>query len=243
MHAKKVALVTGANKGIGFEIVRQLCRAGFSVLLAARDEKKSSEAAAKLRSEGLDAHGIVLDVSDAKTVASAAKTIEERFGRLDVLVNNAGIGPEFITQPKPSELSMEVLRQTFDTNFFGAFAVTQAMLPLLRKSPSARIVNQSSTLGSLGTLSDTSSPMYGINVMAYSASKSAMNMMTVSFAKELAAARISVNTVCPGWVKTEMGGEAAPRTVEQGAAIAVKLASMENPPTGKYLDDAGEIRW
>ena len=243
MHPKKVALVTGANKGIGFEIGRQLCREGFSVLIAARDEKKSSEAAAKLKSEGLDAHGIVLDVSNAKTVANAAKTIGERFGRLDVLVNNAGIGPEFVTHPKPSELKMDTLRETFETNFFGAFTVIQAMLPLLKKSPSARIVNQSSTLGSLGALSDASNPMYGINVMAYSASKSALNMLTVSFAKELAAEKISVNTVCPGWVKTEMGGEGAPRSVEQGAAIAVKLASMESPPTGKYLDDAGEIRW
>lgn len=243
MHAKKVALVTGANKGIGFEIGRQLCRAGFTVLLAGRDEKKSSEAAAKLKGEGLDAHGIVLDVSDAKTVATAAKTIGERFGRLDVLVNNAGVGPEFVTHPKPSELSIATLRETFETNFFGVFNVTQAMLPLLRKSPSARIVNQSSTLGSLGALSDSTNPMYGINVAAYSSSKSALNMLTISLAKELAAEKISVNTVCPGWVKTDMGGEGAPRTVEQGAAIAVKLSSMENPPTGKYLDDAGEIRW
>ena len=138
---------------------------------------------------------------------------------------------------------MKTLRATYDTNFFGVFAVIQHMLPLLRKSASARIVNQSSTLGSLGTLSDPQSPFYGVNLLAYNSSKTALNGLTLAFAKELAGDRITVNSVCPGWVKTDMGSDAAPRSVEQGAAIAVKLATMENPPTGKYLDDEGEIRW
>jgi NAD(P)-dependent dehydrogenase (short-subunit alcohol dehydrogenase family) len=243
MDGKKIALVTGANKGIGFEISRQLGRLGFTVVLAVRDERKVADAAARLQAEGLDAHGVVLDVTQSTSAEAAAKWLDERYGRLDVLVNNAGVGYEFSTGTKPSHLTMETLRATYDTNFFGVFSVTQAMLPLLRKSSSPRIINQSSTLGSLGLLSDPKSPYYGNNLLAYNSSKSALNGLTLAFAKELAAERISVNSVCPGWVKTDMGTDAAPRTVEQGAAIAVKLATMENPPTGKFLDDRGEIRW
>jgi NAD(P)-dependent dehydrogenase (short-subunit alcohol dehydrogenase family) len=243
MEQKKVALVTGANKGIGLEIGRQLGRHGFTVVLAGRDEKKVNDAAARLRAEGLDAQAVVLDVTDPASAAAAARWLGERYGKLDVLVNNAGVGYEFATGTKPSQLKLETLRATFDTNFFGAFLVTQAMLPLLRKSASPRIINQSSTLGSLGTLSDPKSDYYTTNLLAYNSSKSALNGLTVAFAKELAGERIAVNSVCPGWVKTDMGTETAPRTVEQGAAIAVKLATMDNPPTGKYLNDRGEIPW
>ena len=243
MAEKKVALVTGANKGIGFEIARQLGKHGFAVVLAARDERKVNESAAKLKGEGLDAQAVILDVTDPQSAEAAARWVGEKFGRLDVLVNNAGIGPEFVTPTRPSQLTMETLRTTFDTNFFGAFTVTRHMLPLLRKSASARIINQSSTLGSLGVLSDPKSPYYGNNLLAYNSSKTALNGLTLAFAKDLAADRISVNSVCPGWVKTEMGTDAAPRTVEQGAAIAIKLATMSDPPTGRYLDDGGEIPW
>ena len=243
MHDKKVALVTGANKGIGFEIGRQLGGRGLTVVLAARDEAKVSEAAARLRDEGLDVHGVVLDVTDPASAEAAAKWVDGRFGRLDVLVNNAGIAPEANSGAKPSQLDMETLRATYETNFFGAFAVTRAMLPMLRKSAPSRIINQSSTLGSLGTLSDANSPYYGNNLVAYNSSKSALNGLTLAFAKDLAGDRISVNSTCPGWVKTDMGSDAAPRSVEQGAAIAVELATMDGPPTGKYLDDAGEIPW
>ena len=242
-HDKKVALVTGANKGIGFEIGRQLGGHGFTVVLAARDEAKVADAAARLRGEGLDAHGVVLDVTDPSTAEAAARWLDGRFGRLDVLVNNAGVFPESVGGTRPSELTTEVLRATYETNVFGAFAVTRHLLPLLRKSAPARIINQSSTLGSLGTLSDPDSPYHGFNTLAYNSSKSALNGLTVAFAKDLAGERISVNSVCPGWVKTDMGTDAAPRTVEQGAAIAVKLATMDDPPTGKYLDDGGEIPW
>ena len=243
MAEKRVALVTGANKGIGFEISRQLGKHGFAVILAARDEKKANQAADRLRSEGLDAQAVVLDVTDPASAEAAARWVQDRHGRLDVLVNNAGVGYEFAIGIRPSQLTMETLRATFDTNFFGAFTVTQSMLPLLRKSESARIINQSSTLGSLGALSDPKLPYYGNNLLAYNSSKTALNGLTLAFAKELAGDRISVNSVCPGWVKTDMGTDAAPRTVEQGAAIAVKLATMDNPPTGKYLDDGGEIPW
>jgi NAD(P)-dependent dehydrogenase (short-subunit alcohol dehydrogenase family) len=243
MHAKKVALVTGANKGIGFEICRQLGKHGFTVVLAARDERKGSDAATRLKGEGLDVQSIVLDVTNPTSAEAAALWLNERFGRLDVLVNNAGVGFEFSEGTKPTQLKMETLRATFETNFFGVFAVTQQMLPILRKSAPARIINQSSTLGSLGMSSDPKSPTYGTNVLAYNSSKSALNGLTLAFAKEFVGDRVSVNSVCPGWVKTDMGTEAAPRTVEQGAAIAVKLATMDDPPTGKFLDDQGEIRW
>ena len=243
MADKKVALVTGANKGIGFEIARRLGGHGFAVVLAARDEAKVTEAADRLRAEGLDAHAVRLDVTDPATAAAAAKWLDGTFGRLDVLVNNAGVASEFASGTKPSQLTLDTLRATYETNVFGVFTVVQALLPLLRKSAPARVINQSSTLGSLGTLSDPASPFYGVNLLAYNSSKTALNGLTVAFAKELAADRIAVNAVCPGWVKTEMGGEGAPRTVEQGAAIAVKLATMSDPPTGKFLDDAGEIRW
>ena len=243
MHAKKVALVTGANKGIGFEICRQLGKHGFAVVLAARDERKGSDAAARLKSEGLDVHSLVLDVTNPASAEAAARWLDERFGRLDVLVNNAGVGFEFAAGTKPSELKMETLRATYETNFFGVFAATQHLLPLMRKSAPARIINQSSSLGSLGLLSDPKSPFYGTNLLAYNSSKTALNALTLAFAKELMGERVSVNSVCPGWVKTDMGTDAAPRTVEQGAAIAVKLATMDDPPTGKFLDDRGEILW
>ncbi|MGA2500525.1 MAG: SDR family oxidoreductase [Tepidisphaeraceae bacterium] len=243
MNGNKVALVTGANKGIGLEICRQLGKHGFTVILAGRDEKKVNEASARLRAEGLDVQGVVLDVTKPASALAAARWLTERHGKLDVLVNNAGVSFEFTTRTRPSQLTMETLRATYETNFFGAFTVTQHMLPLLRKSASARIINQSSTLGSLGTLSDPASPMYGNNLLAYNSSKTALNGLTLALAKDLASERISVNSVCPGWVKTDMGSDAAPRTVEQGAAIAAKLATMDKPPTGKYLDDAGEIRW
>jgi len=243
MHGNKVALVTGANKGIGFEISRQLGKHRFKVVLAARDEQKAAAAAKLLKAEGLDAYGVLLDVTKPTTAEAAARWLDERFGRLDVLVNNAGVGYEFATGTKPSQLTVETLRATYETNFFGVFTVTQHLLPLLRKSAPARIINQSSTLGSLGLLSDPKLPYYGNNFLAYNSSKTALNGLTLAFAKELAGEGVVVNSVCPGWVKTDMGTEAAPRTVEQGAAIAVKLATMDNPPTGKFLDDSGEIRW
>ncbi len=243
MHDKKVALVTGANKGIGYEIARQLGGHGLTVVLAARDGAKVADAGARLRGEGLDAHGVVLDVTDPTSAEAAARWLDEQFGRLDVLVNNAGVGHEFAQGTRPSQLDLETLRATYGTNVFGAFAVIRSMLPLLRKSAPSRIINQSSTLGSLGILSDPASPYYGVNLLAYNSSKSALNGLTLAFAKDLAGERISVNSTCPGWVKTDMGTEAAPRSVEQGAAIAVKLATMDEPPTGKFLDDGGEIPW
>ena len=243
MHDKKVALITGANKGIGFEIGRQLGKLGFTVVLAGRDEAKVNAAAGRLRGEGLDVQGVRLDVTDPSTAEAAARWLDGRIGRLDVLVNNAGVSHEFAQGIRPSQLDLRALKATYETNVFGAFAVIKAFLPFLRKSAPSRIINQSSSMGSLGKLSDPETPYYANNILAYNSSKSALNGLTLAFSKDLAGDRISVNSACPGWVKTDMGSDAAPRTVEQGAAIAVKLATMDNPPTGKYLDDNGEIPW
>lgn len=243
MQTKKVALVTGANKGIGFEIARQLAECGFTVVLAGRDQTKIDDAITRLHGEGHDLHGVVLDLTDISSIEAAARWIDQRFGRLDVLINNAGITLEFGEQTRPSELELEKFKATYETNVFGTFAVTKAMLPLLRKSAPSRIINQSSSLGSLGKLSDPTTTYYDNNILGYNSSKSAVNGITVALAKDLAGEGITVNSVCPGWVRTDLGGEAAPRSVEQGAAIAVRLATMDNPPTGKYLDDAGEIPW
>lgn len=243
MHGKKLALVTGANKGIGLEISRQLASHEFTVVLGARDESKGALASSRLRGEGLDALNVKLDVTHRATAEAAARFLDERYGRLDVLVNNAGVGEEFGQDTRPLAVTLTTLRATYETNVFGVVAVIQAFLPLLRKSAPARVINLSSTLGSLGTLSDSTSPFYGVNVLAYNSSKTALNAITVALAKDLAQDRVSVNSVCPGWVKTDLGGQGAPRTVQQGAAVAVKLATMASPPTGKFLDDNGEIPW
>jgi NAD(P)-dependent dehydrogenase (short-subunit alcohol dehydrogenase family) len=240
--AKKVALVTGSNKGIGFEIARQLGRRGMTVLIGARDEKRGAEAAGKLRDEGIDAHHVRLDVSDAATVAPLAATIEARFGRLDVLVNNAGVLLD--QNVPPSALDVEVLKKTFDVNVFGAFAVTRALLPLIRKSDAGRVVNLSSTLGSLALMSDASNPYSGFVGAAYQSSKTALNMLTVALAKELAGTRVLVNSVCPGWVKTDMGTDDAPLSVEQGADTPVWLATLPaGGPTGGYFNSRQPVAW
>jgi NAD(P)-dependent dehydrogenase (short-subunit alcohol dehydrogenase family) len=239
---RKVALVTGANKGIGLEIARQLASDhGMTVLIGARDEGRGREAAEKLRAAGLDAHVVVLDVTDQKTIDAAADRIAKEFGRLDVLVNNAGI---FIDPVPPSQLEMDVLRRTYDTNFFGVFAVTKAMLPLLRKSAAGRIVNMSSGLGSLAQNSDPNYVFAGAKLLAYNSSKTALNAMTVQFASELKDTGIKVNAADPGYTATDMNRNRGTRTVAQGATIAVRLATL--PPdgaTGGYFDENGPLPW
>jgi NAD(P)-dependent dehydrogenase (short-subunit alcohol dehydrogenase family) len=242
---RKIALVTGANKGIGLEIVRQLAQRDVVVLLGARDAVKGEAAAAQLRADKLDVRLTHLDVTDRASISDAVARVENEFGRLDILVNNAGVGFEFgANLESPWRVSLDMLKATYETNVFGAFAVTQAFLPLIRRSPAGRIVNVSSTLGSLTNQSDPTSPFYQANTPAYSSSKSALNALTVSLAKELAETPIKVNAMCPGWVKTEMGGEQAPRTVEQGAREAVRLAlAPDDAPTGTFTDDNGVIAW
>ena len=226
-----VALVTGANKGIGKEIARGLARLGLTVLVGARDETRGKEAVAELSAEG-DVRLQQLDVTDAESIAAAAQSIENEFGRLDVLVNNAGI------------LSMtdDDLRPIYETNVFGVVDVTNALLALLRRSSAGRIVNVSSFMGSLTSMSKR---IEGVPVsLAYPTSKAALNAITVQWATMLADTPIKVNAICPGYCDTDLNGHSGPRTPAQGAAIAIKMATVDSDgPSGTFVDDEGVIAW
>jgi NAD(P)-dependent dehydrogenase (short-subunit alcohol dehydrogenase family) len=232
--AGKVALVTGANKGIGFEAARQLAQQGLNVVIGARDRARGETAAARLREQNMDVHSVTLDVTDATFVAAAAEEIGARFGRLDVLVNNAGVLKDHGT--KARDLTPATLAETLDTNLYGVIRVTRAFLPLLRKSGDARIINVSTTWGSLAATAEE-----GGAAPAYHISKAALNMWTVVLADDLRADDIRVNSISPGW--TDMGGSEAPRSVEEGAAIITRLATQADSPTGGFFDDAGTVPW
>ena len=239
---KRIALVTGANKGIGFETARQLARRGDTVLLGARNEARGREAAAKLKAEGFNAHFVHLDVEDAETHQTAAQFVEEKFGKLDVLVNNAGIALD--ANSKASNVSQDLLRKTFDTNFFGVIAVTQVLLPLLKKSAAGRIVNVSSGLGSLTQHGDPAWEFYEVKPLAYNSSKTALNAFTVMLAHELKDTNIKVNSADPGFTATDLNGQSGYRTVEQGASVIVELATLpDDGATGSYFDDNGIVPW
>lgn len=244
MSQKKIALVTGANKGIGFETVRQLAAQGIFVLLGARDEKRGAEAVAQLKQEGLDVQFLPLDVNDAASQDSAVKFIGEKFGKLDILVNNAGIAKDF--QVPTSQSTLDQWRETFETNVFNLVALTQKLLPLVKKSEAGRIVNLTSILGSLALHSDPKSPIAGSSSSgaAYNASKAALNMFTVNLANELKGTSVKVNAAHPGWVKTDMGGEAAPMEIPDGAKTSVILATLPaDGPTGGYFHLGDTLPW
>lgn len=242
MTTKKIALVTGANKGIGLEIARQLAQAGIQVLLGAREIARGQQAAAGLASNGLDVQPITIDLNDEKTIAGAAETIMSRYGRLDILVNNAGIvdakdGP-------PSVGSVTAARRLMETNFIGTLAVTQAMLPLLRQSQAARIVNLATTLGSLSINGDPTSPYYEARLIGYNASKAALNMLTVQLAAELKDTQIAVNSVAPGYVKTDLTGGNGFMTAEEGARLPVEYALLgDGAGSGRFVEPAGNAPW
>jgi NAD(P)-dependent dehydrogenase (short-subunit alcohol dehydrogenase family) len=232
----RIALVTGANKGIGYEISRLLIAAGVGVLIGARSVERGQTAAASLGTRFLH-----LDVTDEESIAVAAKKVEHQFGVLDILVNNAGIGGSFV---RPSATSLDDVRSVFDTNLFGAIAVTNAMLPLLRKSRAGRIVNVSSELGSLQVASDHNGPIWELITLAYPASKSALNMMTVQYAKELMDTPIKVNAVTPGYTATDFNGGKGFRTASQAAEVCVSLALLpDDGPTGTFIDENGTVPW
>jgi len=243
MNTKRIALITGANKGIGFETARQLGQQQITVLLGARDAAKGEAAAAKLRAEGLDARALELDVTVSASIQRAADKVAQEFGRLDILVNNAGVMTDDQTK-KVSEQSLSTWRATFETNVFGVVAVTQAFLPLLRKSEAGRIVNLSSILGSNTLHSDPQSPIYDFKLPAYNVSKSAVNAYTVQLAYELRDTPIKVNAAHPGWVKTEMGGEDATMELADGAKTSVALATLPaDGPSGAYIHLGETLPW
>ena len=244
MSEKKTALITGANRGIGFETARQLGQQGFKVLVGARSEESGKEAETKLKDEGFDAEFILLDVDDAKTHKSAAQSIEEKYGKLDVLINNAGINLEIGEKAlQASETSADIFRQTFDTNFFNTVALTQEFLPLIKKSDAGRIAFVSSGLGSLTLHSDPNSPIYNYKLPAYDISKTALNGYAVHLAHELKDTPIKVNTLHPGSVKTDMNPQ-GDLTVEEGAKTSVDLATLPaDGYTGKFIHLGNELPW
>ncbi|MEH2287275.1 SDR family oxidoreductase [Nostoc sp.] len=239
----KVALITGANKGIGYEIARQLGSRGANILVGSRDIGRGEEAANKLRLSQIDARTIQLDVSDQKTIDSAAKQIESEFGKLDILVNNAGILSDGDRLP-PSQVNVETLRHTYETNVFGVFAVIKVLLPLLKKSKAGRIVNLSSGLGSLTQNSDPNYEFADFKLLAYNSSKTAVNAITVLLATELKDTPIKVNAADPGFTATDINQYQGYRTVEQGAIAAVRLATLpDDGSSGGFFDENGVVPW
>jgi NAD(P)-dependent dehydrogenase (short-subunit alcohol dehydrogenase family) len=239
----QIALVTGANKGIGYEIAVQLARLGMTVLLGARDRRRGEEAAAALRAAGGDVRHVLLDVTDAASVRAAAAEIAGRFQRLDVLVNNAGItGPRAL-----STADVDAVRAVFETNVFGVVAVINAMLPLLRRSPAGRIVNLSSSVGSLTRLTDPNGPFAAIPPSVYGPSKTALNALTVQYAREVQGTGILVNAADPGGAATDMTrafGYQMTRSAAQAASVAVRLATLgADGPTGGVFDETGRVPW
>ncbi|WP_211841241.1 SDR family oxidoreductase [Saccharopolyspora antimicrobica] len=241
MSEKAVALVTGANKGIGYEIAAGLGELGWSVGVGARDEQRGKDAVARLRAAGADAFGVPLDVTDDESVTAAAHLIEERAGRLDALVNNAGIAggwPE-----APATVDLETVRRLVETNVIGVIRVTNALLPLLRRSAHPRIVNQSSHVGSLTLQTAPGVDLGGISG-AYAPTKTYLNAVTIQYAKELSGTNILINNACPGYVATDLNGFSGTQTPEQGAAIAIRLATLpDDGPTGQLFDDSGVVPW
>ncbi|AEW94880.1 MULTISPECIES: SDR family oxidoreductase [Streptomycetaceae] len=241
MSEQTIALVTGANKGIGYEIAAGLGALGWRVGVGARDEERRGTAVAKLRAAGADAFGVPLDVTDDASVADAAALIEERAGHLDVLVNNAAITGG--SAQMPTTAGPAVVRAAVETNVIGVIRVTNAMLPLLRRSPSPRIVNMSSGVGSL-TRQSTPGAETGPIAVAYAPSKTFLNAVTVQYAKELRGTGILINAACPGYCATDLNGFRGVRTPEQGAAIGIRLATLpDDGPTGGFFDDEGEVPW
>jgi NAD(P)-dependent dehydrogenase (short-subunit alcohol dehydrogenase family) len=245
MSEKKVALISGANKGIGLETGRQLGKLGYTILLGSRDALKGEVAARQLRDDGVDARVVKLDVVRQADIDAVAKLIANEFGKLDVLVNNAGAMIEKSwTKNSTSETKVADLRATFETNLFAVLALTQALLPLLKKAEAARIVNVSSILGSVSLQATKGSPTYDTKLFAYNSSKAALNVFTIHLAHELLGTKIKVNSAHPGWVHTDMGGSAAPMNVVDGAKTEVQLATLpEDGPTGGFFHLGKEIAW
>jgi NAD(P)-dependent dehydrogenase (short-subunit alcohol dehydrogenase family) len=246
---KRVAFITGANRGIGFETARELAEQGVHVVLGVRDDSKGKAAAQKLRDKKLAADAIVFDVTNYEDHKKAAAYFQEKFGHLDILVNNAGVMIEASDASsdrsnRTSTTPMDLLRKTFDVNFFAPIALTQTLLPLLKKAPAGRIVNLSSILGSLTLHADPKSGIYDGKIFAYDASKTALNAFTIHLAHELKGTAIKVNSAHPGWDRTEMGGKAAPLEPAEGAETSVQLALLPaDGPTGGFFHRGERLPW
>jgi len=246
----KVAFITGANRGLGLETARELGKLGIVVVLGSRESEKGEAAAAKLRDEGITAESLGFDVTKSQDHQKAYDYFAEKYGRLDILVNNAGVlkeGQVSTTDSAPnltSAVSPKILRETFETNFFAPVALTQKLLPLIRKGPAGRIVNVSSILGSLTLHSDPNSPIYEFKTFAYDASKAALNAFTVHLAHELRDNKIKVNSAHPGWVKTEMGGPDAPMEPSEGGKTSAQLATVaDDGPSGGFFHLGQPLPW
>jgi NAD(P)-dependent dehydrogenase (short-subunit alcohol dehydrogenase family) len=246
----KIAFITGANRGLGLETARELGKTGIVVVIAARDSEKGEAAAAKLRDEGITAESLGFDVTRSEDHQKAYDYFAKKYGRLDILVNNAGVLKENQISatgsgPNPvSAVSPEILRETFETNFFAPVALTQKLLPLICKAPEGRIVNVSSILGSLTLHSDPNSPIYAFKTFAYDASKAALNSFTVHLAFELRNDKIKVNSAHPGWVKTDMGGPNAMMEVSEGGKTSAQLATLpDDGPNGGFFHLGQPVPW
>ncbi|RYX81678.1 SDR family NAD(P)-dependent oxidoreductase [bacterium] len=249
MQNKRVALITGANQGIGLQTARELVANGFTVLVGSRDFAKGEIAA---NSIGEGAFALQLDVTNQDSIDAAAKRIKDEFGRLDVLVNNAAISntatpgtalEEMMKSGRASVASLDEVRAVFETNVFGVIAVTQALLPLLREAPEARIVNVSSGVGSLTLNSDPSFPYRSGFGVTYAASKTALNAITLSFAIELESTNIKVNAASPGFTSTALNNFQGTETIEEGSRNPVRVALEENGPTGTFTGPSGPLPW
>jgi NAD(P)-dependent dehydrogenase (short-subunit alcohol dehydrogenase family) len=248
---RRIALITGGNRGLGLQTAFELVTRDVDVILGCRDYKKGQRVARELREQGHQAEALELDVADQTTHQGAYDYLEKQYGRLDILINNAGIWKESTTSSsllpdmnRTSTLPSEILRETFETNFFGTVSLTQKLLPLIRKSAAGRIVNVSSIMGSLTLHSDPESPIYPHKVFAYNTSKAALNSFTIHLAHELRDTAIKVNSAHPGWVKTEMGGEGADLEISEGGKTSVWLAMLpEDGPTGGYFHLGKSLPW
>ena len=244
--SKKIALITGANKGIGLETARQLGKEGVTIIAAARNKEKGIAATEQLKSDGIDAEFLQLDVDNDADIQFAYDYISNKYGKLDILVNNAGIQVESTEWGinNTATISEKALRETLDTNFFNVVKLTNTLLPLIRKSENGRIVNLSSILGSLNLHSDPNSPIYSSKLFAYDTSKTALNSYTIHLAAALADTNIKVNSAHPGWVKTDMGTDAAPMEITDGAKTSVALSLLDaDGPSGKYIHLGSELPW
>lgn len=243
----KIALITGGNKGLGFETAMQIGKAGHTVIITARDTDKLNHALTTFRAQGIDCHGYVADMSKEQDRIQLVENIKHNHKALDILINNAGIQidfPAFMPGNSSETVSQYILRETFEVNMFAPIHLTQLLLPLLKESKAGRIVNVSSIMASLTLHADSSSPIYGIKLLAYDASKTALNQFTVHLSEALKDTQVRVNSAHPGWVKTDLGGDYAPMNVAEGVTTIVDLALMgDDCPNGAFMHAGAPLPW